>query len=187
MSSSLTQLWVPTVVLLLGMTAGWMGRKYYAVAEIRRLIDRLLLLDNELRSARAALVRERQMRLAAQTALRHVEQDRDSLAALAGGGERLERELEDLLIEVVEEPIEAEPASTEESMFSAFTGGALSAPPPRTSDVRELRSDRSKEEITRRAYELWDAAGRPTGQDEHFWYLAEQELIAPEWRAAAGQ
>jgi hypothetical protein len=32
--------------------------------------------------------------------------------------------------------------------------------------------------IQRRAYELWEAAGRPEGQDDHFWYMAERETDA---------
>ena len=30
--------------------------------------------------------------------------------------------------------------------------------------------------IRDRAYALWEAAGRPDGQDEHFWHEAEREL-----------
>ncbi|WP_445217572.1 DUF2934 domain-containing protein [Bradyrhizobium sp. Pa8] len=33
------------------------------------------------------------------------------------------------------------------------------------------------ETIAARAYELWEQAGKPGGQDEEFWHLAEQELI----------
>jgi hypothetical protein len=31
-------------------------------------------------------------------------------------------------------------------------------------------------DITRRAYELWEEAGRPEGRDKEFYHLAEQEL-----------
>jgi hypothetical protein len=31
-------------------------------------------------------------------------------------------------------------------------------------------------EIVRRAYELWEQAGRPDGKDEEFYYLAEKDL-----------
>jgi hypothetical protein len=36
--------------------------------------------------------------------------------------------------------------------------------------------DPREREITRRAYELWEQAGQPKGQDEEFYYQAEQEL-----------
>jgi Protein of unknown function (DUF2934) len=36
---------------------------------------------------------------------------------------------------------------------------------------------RIDEPIAARAYELWEQAGKPEGRDEHFWHLAEQELI----------
>jgi hypothetical protein len=53
--------------------------------------------------------------------------------------------------------------------------------------VRELRRERSNDEITRRAYELWDAAGRPSGQDLYFWCQAEEELRLEPVRAAMGE
>lgn len=31
-------------------------------------------------------------------------------------------------------------------------------------------------EIVRRAYELWEQAGRPDGQDQEFYHQAEREL-----------
>jgi hypothetical protein len=31
-------------------------------------------------------------------------------------------------------------------------------------------------EIVRRAYELWEQAGKPEGRDQEFYHLAEQEL-----------
>jgi hypothetical protein len=34
----------------------------------------------------------------------------------------------------------------------------------------------TKEEISRRAYELWERAGKPEGRDEEFSHQAEQEL-----------
>lgn len=33
-------------------------------------------------------------------------------------------------------------------------------------------------EIVRRAYELWEQAGKPDGQDQEFYHQAEQELTA---------
>jgi hypothetical protein len=37
-------------------------------------------------------------------------------------------------------------------------------------------------EIAERAYELWRAAGHPTGQDMEFWLQAEAELAASKHR-----
>ena len=34
----------------------------------------------------------------------------------------------------------------------------------------------TKEQITNRAYELWEQAGKPEGRDEEFYLQAEQEL-----------
>lgn len=34
----------------------------------------------------------------------------------------------------------------------------------------------TKEQIIRRAYELWEQAGKPEGRDDEFYHLAEQEL-----------
>jgi hypothetical protein len=31
-------------------------------------------------------------------------------------------------------------------------------------------------DIVRRAYELWEQAGKPEGRDQEFYHLAEQEL-----------
>lgn len=35
----------------------------------------------------------------------------------------------------------------------------------------------SQEDIRVRAYEKWEAAGKPTGADVQFWLQAEQELL----------
>jgi hypothetical protein len=35
----------------------------------------------------------------------------------------------------------------------------------------------TEEEIKRRAYELWEQAGKPEGRAEEFYSLAEQELL----------
>ena len=35
----------------------------------------------------------------------------------------------------------------------------------------------SDEEIAARAYKLWKDHGMPTGRDDEFWHLAEQELL----------
>jgi len=34
----------------------------------------------------------------------------------------------------------------------------------------------TKEQITNRAYELWEQAGKPAGKDQEFYHQAEQEL-----------
>ncbi|HMF77074.1 MAG TPA: DUF2934 domain-containing protein [Bryobacteraceae bacterium] len=34
----------------------------------------------------------------------------------------------------------------------------------------------TKEQITHRAYQLWEQAGKPEGRDDEFYHLAEQEL-----------
>jgi hypothetical protein len=36
----------------------------------------------------------------------------------------------------------------------------------------------SEEAIRKRAYLLWEKAGRPTGQMDMYWYEAEKELFA---------
>lgn len=207
MNSLLAQLWVPTVALLLGMSMGWLGRRLLAQAEIRRMIDRLLLGENELRSARAALLRERQMRLGAQTSLRQLEVERESLVTqlrerspraavrsstdeIAAGemmaDEMLTGDLEASMVEVPESsPTDSD--ALDSSRFRPFGGGAFSEPPPRASDVRELRRQRSNDEVTRRAYELWDAAGRPSGRDLHFWCKAEEEMRTDPRQTAVGE
>ena len=34
----------------------------------------------------------------------------------------------------------------------------------------------TKEQITHRAYQLWEQAGKPEGRDDEFYHLAEQDL-----------
>jgi hypothetical protein len=34
----------------------------------------------------------------------------------------------------------------------------------------------TEKQIVRRAYELWEQAGKPEGRDQEFYHLAEQEL-----------
>lgn len=41
---------------------------------------------------------------------------------------------------------------------------------------RQLTAMRRKREVRARAYELWEQAGRPSGQDQEFWFRAEGEL-----------
>ena len=37
---------------------------------------------------------------------------------------------------------------------------------------------RRQQRIRERAYELWENAGKPEGQDDHFWHTAEVEIDA---------
>jgi hypothetical protein len=46
-----------------------------------------------------------------------------------------------------------------------------------TADIRE--------KVTQRAFEIWEQAGRPEGQDLDHWLMAEAELTAPPKKAAA--
>jgi hypothetical protein len=57
-------------------------------------------------------------------------------------------------------------------------GGKASAPARKTSAPRSTRSAKTdlEERIKQRAYELWEAAGRPHGQDAEHWARAEREL-----------
>jgi hypothetical protein len=43
----------------------------------------------------------------------------------------------------------------------------------------------SEEDIRGRAYELWRAAGEPSGRMDTFWYEAEKQLLAE--RSAQGE
>ena len=42
--------------------------------------------------------------------------------------------------------------------------------------MKNSTSPLSPEAIASRAYQLWEAAGRPEGRDQDYWLLAEQEL-----------
>ena len=37
--------------------------------------------------------------------------------------------------------------------------------------------DRVQKEIAARAYQIWEASGRPNGRDREHWLRAEQELL----------
>jgi hypothetical protein len=41
---------------------------------------------------------------------------------------------------------------------------------------RQLTARRRRREVSARAYELWERAGRPSGRDQEFWFQAEDEL-----------
>ena len=34
----------------------------------------------------------------------------------------------------------------------------------------------TEEQIRKRAFELWEQAGKPEGRDDEFWYQAQREL-----------
>ncbi|MFO1069939.1 MAG: DUF2934 domain-containing protein [Geminicoccaceae bacterium] len=55
----------------------------------------------------------------------------------------------------------------------AFGGvSAVGSPPPAVTVDDAAR----REAVRRRAYELWELAGRPHGADVRFWLQAEREL-----------
>ncbi|MGY8684068.1 DUF2934 domain-containing protein [Bradyrhizobium sp. UFLA05-153] len=51
----------------------------------------------------------------------------------------------------------------------------------------DLQAATSREQISRRAHELWQDAGRPQGRDLEFWLRAERELRAKHVRRGSGQ
>jgi hypothetical protein len=42
--------------------------------------------------------------------------------------------------------------------------------------VQESGKEPTKEQVTRRAYQLWEQAGKPEGRDQEFYHQAEREL-----------
>ena len=48
---------------------------------------------------------------------------------------------------------------------------------PAESSPKNPRRIPLREEISERAYQLWDAAGRPQGRSEEFWREAELQLL----------
>jgi hypothetical protein len=51
-------------------------------------------------------------------------------------------------------------------------GGVLHISPLR----KPAMENPTEMQIVRRAYELWEQAGKPEGRDQEFYHLAEQEL-----------
>jgi hypothetical protein len=48
---------------------------------------------------------------------------------------------------------------------------------PTEANVKEVEMQRPAEmDIVRRAYELWEQAGKPDGRDQEFYHQAEREL-----------
>ncbi|CCE08189.1 hypothetical protein BRAS3843_2650012 [Bradyrhizobium sp. STM 3843] len=39
-------------------------------------------------------------------------------------------------------------------------------------------NDTDDQEISKRAHQLWEQAGRPSGRDQEFWYEAERQIKA---------
>lgn len=85
---------------------------------------------------------------------------------------------------------EASAESMDASDPPAFGGATgVGTPPPESSDEDPAGlagaggfpgdDDERRRLIERRAYELWDEAGRPQDADQEFWYRAEQELDMP--------
>jgi hypothetical protein len=68
-------------------------------------------------------------------------------------------------------------ASPKRAVASSQTAapGAKSSPTRRTIRATSPKID-LRVAIERRAYELWEAEGRPGGRDQSHWYRAEQEL-----------
>jgi hypothetical protein len=48
---------------------------------------------------------------------------------------------------------------------------------PDGSSSRETRTSPTLNEVRQRAYEKWEAAGKPEGNDIRFWLEAEKELL----------
>jgi hypothetical protein len=74
----------------------------------------------------------------------------------------------------------AKPASTGSakrtvSPRKSGASGAKASPATRIISAAPRLTD-LRAEIERRAYELWEAEGRPGGRDQSHWYRAEQEL-----------
>lgn len=44
--------------------------------------------------------------------------------------------------------------------------------------IRHSRSEAMHDEIQKRAYALWEADGRPEGQDQNYWFKAMSEIAA---------
>ncbi len=55
---------------------------------------------------------------------------------------------------------------------------AKAPPKPRTRKKASATQPPSHEQISLRAYFLWEAAGRPEGKADVFWHTAERELMA---------
>jgi Protein of unknown function (DUF2934) len=56
-------------------------------------------------------------------------------------------------------------------LFEAYGSG-----PAHSSSRKPAMENPTEKQIVRRAYELWEQAGKPEGRDQEFYHLAEQEL-----------
>ena len=68
----------------------------------------------------------------------------------------------------------AKPKATAAAAPKAKTSGAKAAGGKPAAPKRRI--DEMQEYIQRRAYELWESEGRPTGRDQAHWLQAESEI-----------
>jgi hypothetical protein len=65
-------------------------------------------------------------------------------------------------------------------LYSGLAQSRLSAPSPKAEPCflaeENVMANPTEKEIKKRAYELWEEAGKPEGREDEFWQLAEQEL-----------
>jgi hypothetical protein len=84
-------------------------------------------------------------------------------------------------------PNVAKPATngaTKRKVASTSKTTAKSAAQPKQTARAAPPKANLRTEIERRAYELWEAEGRPGGRDQSHWYRAEQELARSHISAA---
>jgi hypothetical protein len=58
---------------------------------------------------------------------------------------------------------------------------------PSKSKAASSASTPDEEAVRRRAYELWEADGRPEGRSDHYWHMAMAESSAGQAAAPAGE
>jgi hypothetical protein len=66
-------------------------------------------------------------------------------------------------------------------LYYGLARSRLSAPSPKAgpcflAEEENVMANPTEKEIKKRAYELWEEAGKPEGREDEFWQLAEQEL-----------
>jgi hypothetical protein len=49
---------------------------------------------------------------------------------------------------------------------------------PTTNPENQSQNKVSRDEVAQRAWQLWQAAGQPVGQDLEYWLQAEAEVLA---------
>jgi hypothetical protein len=70
----------------------------------------------------------------------------------------------------------AKPKASVTTAAKAKPTGAKAAAQPAPAKPAAKRIDEMREYIQRRAYELWESEGRPTGRDQAHWLQAEREI-----------